>query len=182
MKSILAVAVVAGMASAASAATWDSGTGLGFFFTDNTTNTYNFNTTGISGAVSRVDLYLSPLHTWRGDVTIGMTAPDASTLALIATRAGGSSDLVSIFFSDSGIAIPTSGNIDSATDGTLYQAGGGSLSTLNASDGSWSIALGDFAGGDTGTVDRIVITTVPGPASLGLLGLGGLVATRRRRA
>ncbi|HED54817.1 MAG TPA: PEP-CTERM sorting domain-containing protein [Phycisphaerales bacterium] len=49
--------------------------------------------------------------------------------------------------------------------------------------GNWSIFITDNAGGDTGTVETISLefTAVPAPASLALLGLGGLAATRRRR-
>ena len=57
---------------------------------------------------------------------------------------------------------------------------GGAASTLPLPD-----AIRAFAGGNAGNItgwDNIDITLVPAPASLALLGLGGLVATRRRRA
>ncbi len=49
--------------------------------------------------------------------------------------------------------------------------------------GEWSLFISDNAGGDTGTVRgwSITFNNVPAPGSLALLGLGGIVAGRRRR-
>jgi hypothetical protein len=63
---------------------------------------------------------------------------------------------------------------------TGWYLNGGSASTLPLPD-----AIRAFAGGNAGNIsgwDNIDISLVPAPASLALLGLGGLVASRRRRA
>ena len=39
----------------------------------------------------------------------------------------------------------------------------------------------DYGGGDPVSVGSFSLTQVPAPASLGLVGLGGLAASRRRR-
>lgn len=77
--------------------------------------------------------------------------------------------------------------IDNVT-GNWKPFGAAGISALSAFDGmdaagNWSIFITDNAGGDTGTVETISLefTAVPAPASLALLGLGGLAATRRRR-
>jgi len=181
MKKLLAVAAIAGLASAASAQTWDSGTGLGMAFIDNTVQNYPFTPVGIAGAVSRVDIYMNPQHTWRGDVTITITAPNLSTQVFHSNQ-GGSADFISAFFQDGGLPVTTTGDLNSAVSGLFYAASGGSVGAITATAGVWTLSAGDSAGGDQGTIDRLVITTVPTPASLALLGLGGLFAGRRRRA
>lgn len=182
MRKTLSVLAVAGLASAASAQSpWDSGTGLGFAFVDNTTQNYNISPTVAGNQVSRIDIYMNPQHTWRADMVLTIVAPDNSQ-QVITNANGGSGDFFSAFIQDGGLPMTTTGNLDSATSGLFYAASGGSLSSLNASAGMWTIIAQDTAGGDTGTIDRIVLHTVPTPGAMALLGLGGLVATRRRRA
>ena len=180
MKKIAVLAVLAA-AGAASASTWDSGTGLGWAIPDVSTVSFNFSPTVGGSTVTQFDIFMSPAHTWRGDLIITLIAPDASSRVLT-QNIGGSGDFISAFFSDAGVALPTSGNLDSNTSGTLYAASGGPLTAINAAAGTWTLTCQDTAGGDTGTIDRVRLTTVPAPASLALLGLGGLIAGRRRRA
>lgn len=172
------------VAAASQAGTWDSGTGLNWAIADVATTTFNFTPTPGAGAVTGFDMFLSPAHTWRGDLIVTLTSANASSTTLM-SNVGGSGDLISVFFSDTGIAIPTSGNLDSATTGISYMSGGNTLASLGAFQaGTWTLTVQDTAGGDTGTIDRIRLTTtaVPEPASMAALGLGALALIRKRRA
>ena len=79
------------------------------------------------------------------------------------------------------------GGIDNVTGSWLpfNAAGITHLSDFNGENaqGDWTLFISDNAGGDLGTFDTLSleITGVPAPASLALLGLGGLATTRRRR-
>ncbi len=180
MKKILALVAVAGVATAAHGQIWDSGTGLGWSITDNTTVDRAFSPDVFGSTVTQFDIFMSPLHTWRGDLVITLIAPDASS-RILTNRIGGSGDFITAFFADSGVVLPTSGNLDSNTSGILYQASGGSLGVLNAAAGIWTLRVQDAATGDIGTIDRIRLHTIPTPGALALLGMGGLLVGRRRR-
>lgn len=88
----------------------------------------------------------------------------------------------------SGLYAPGSYNILSAV-GPIVVAPGASgvgYAAFNGADvnGTWTLTVRDLAAGDTGAVVdwSMDITTVPTPGAAALIGLGGLAATRRRRA
>ena len=70
----------------------------------------------------------------------------------------------------------------------ITSAGGFSVSLNTVNDGSRHVQWGFQTVGvnvwttDTGPFGNVVIQTIPAPTSLAVLGLGGLVASRRRRA
>ena len=180
MRKALAVLSVLGAAAAANAQSpWDSGA-VSWAFLDNTTQTYNFSPTVAGSSVTRIDIYMNPQHTWRSDMGITITAPNA-TSAVIYNHEQGSTDFISCFFQAGGLPLSTATNLDSATTGLFY-APSAPFNTINATTGTWSIACNDNAGGDQGTIVRMVLYTVPAPGSVALLGMGGLLAARRRRA
>ncbi len=178
---IAAILVVAGLAAAANAQTWDSGAGLGWAIPDSPApaTSFNFNPSVFGSTVVQFDIFMNPAHTWRNDIVIELIDPSANSIVLH-SRSGTSTDFISAFFSDAGVA-QIAGNLDSNTSGALYLPSIGTLSSLNATAGTWTVRVQDFAGADTGTIDRIRMTTVPAPSALALMGLGGLIAGRRNR-
>ncbi len=177
---IAAILVVAGLAAAANAQTWDSGAGLGWAIPDSPApaTSFTFNPTVFGSTVTQFDIFMSPAHTWRADLVIELIDP-SSNVTVLHNRTGGSFDFISAFFSDAGVSA-ASGTLDSNTTGILYMPAG-MLSSLNATAGTWTLRVQDLAGADIGTIDRVRLTTVPTPGALALLGLGGLVAGRRNR-
>ena len=179
---IAAILVVAGLAAAANAQTWDSGAGLGWAIPDSPAPavSFNFNPTVFGSTVTQFDIFMSPAHTWRSDLVIDLIDPSLN-ITRLHNREDGSGDFISAFFSDSGVANPATGNLDSNTTGILYLPSVGTLGGLNATAGTWTLRVQDLAGADVGTIDRVRLTTVPTPGALALLGLGGLLAGRRNR-
>lgn len=178
MRKALAVLSVLGAAAAANAQSpWDSGP-VSWAFIDSSTQNYNFSPTVAGNTVTRIDIYMNPQHTWRSDMGITITAPNA-TSAIIYNHEDGSSDFISCFFQAGGTSL-ASGDLNSAVSGIMY-APSNPLSSINATTGTWTISCNDNAGGDQGTIVRMVLYTVPAPGSLALLGMGGLLAARRRR-
>lgn len=113
----------------------------------------------------------------------GATAPGTATYTFV--QSGGLNLLPA---PTSGVYAPGSYNILSAVNNTVVAPGASGLgySAFNGLDvnGTWTLTVRDLANGDTGSVAdwSMDITTVPTPGAAALIGLGGLAATRRRRA
>lgn len=192
MKKTLLIVAVAGLASAAAAdsyshnfnVSWPSSPGTGG------TGVHNFVLPNVV-SIDRIEFELA--HTWGNDLRILITGPDgadyrpmdrsASTsgtgnfdLGLVA----GSGALANIALYTFIQAGPTQWIAPASPTGT-YNAhtwSGGSYSA-----GGWTVEVIDAIGGDGGAVGNFTIHyTVPTPGALALLGMGGLVAARRRRA
>lgn len=144
--------------------------------------------TSPSGAVA--DIVVRPGVTTATNVGTGTNfGASAATAAGTATytfvQSGG---LNLIPAPTSGVYAPGSYNILSAVNPLVVAPGASGLgyAAFNGLDvnGTWTLTVRDLATGDTGTVAgwSMDITTVPTPGAAALIGLGGLAATRRRRA
>ena len=129
-------------------------------------------------------------HTWVGDLFIEVrhkTPADYSVVlcdrpGVPASTFGNSSDLNGVYtFRDGFAPLSETG----ATPAGTYGPHAGQVISRGVQDkfGEWSLFISDNAGGDTGVVRgwSITFNNIPAPGSLALLGLGGLVAGRRRR-
>jgi MYXO-CTERM domain-containing protein len=115
--------------------------------------------------------------------SVSGTAPGTATYTFV--QSGGTNLLPAPV---SGVYAPGTYNILSAVNPAVVAPGASGLGygAFNGLDvnGTWTLTVRDLAAGDTGSVVdwSMDITTVPTPGAAALLGLGGLVAGRRRRA
>ncbi|QYO66731.1 FG-GAP repeat domain-containing protein [Leptolyngbya sp. 7M] len=149
-----------------------------------------FNVTGISGAPSLVEVNMtfgSPNHTWMGDVSAVLIAPNgashtvfARTGATTATSCGFSSDLGGTYnFADSASSPPSGGwwqaaalpgVVPAGTYRTTNSGGAGATNPMPPTNmtpafasvanpnGTWTLRFTDFGGGDTGAVTAANLT------------------------
>lgn len=145
-------------------------------------------------------------HTFLGDLVFTLTAPNGDAVQILSrtgatssTSFGSSDDFVGgafVFVNSGGANFATAaaaaGNIAPGTynrfsnplaapnppnDVDDYSGFAGDLA-----DGTWSLTVSDWAGGDTGGLASWSLTlTVPEPASMGLLAVGAVFPLMRRR-
>lgn len=158
-----------------------------------------------SMSISDVDIIVDIAHTWAGDLVMKLQSPSGSVIDLVSRAGfdepaddgsgccGESSDLVfgNIYEFDDAAADSSdtmgSGGEDPIASFSLFSSGFNNtlgLTSLNGEDsaGSWTLYVGDSAGGDFGILDGFTLQILPAPGALALLGLAGLAGTRRRRA
>lgn len=203
MKSAFALVAAVGLASVASANVYQNlaaitipGTG-----TAGPAAPYpsDINISGFSGPVTNVRVTLFGVsQTFPDDLDILLVGPSGQTVMLM-SDAGGNADIVGIDlgFEDGFAAISDGGPLVAgiygptnfgASDPMPSPAPAGPYGTSLMSafgtsvNGTWSLYVVDDASADTGAIaGGWQIEVVPAPGAVALLGLGGLVATRRRR-
>jgi len=142
-------------------------------------------------AIASIDMVSIDLaHSWASDIELVLTSPGGDVFTITDDNGSG------VLLGDGGSLLAGTARYDfvmAAGNGTWNDFAFGDSAPAGTYDadswfdgpfaaGTWSISLADDAGGDDGAAGRIEIAyTVPAPASLALLGLGGLAATRRRR-
>jgi len=210
MKSRIVLASAAALlaAPAALASDWTSdGNGLGII--DNAYDGSLGSMQGISIVVSGegtilddIDVIMDISHTWVGDLVFKVEAPNGAVVFLVSRAGyaetgdngggccGYSSDLflgTAYEFDD---ASGTSSESGFGPGATVRHSSGFSethgLTSLNGIDpnGTWTVYIGDAAGGDVGTYDGFTLqitSSVPAPGAIALLGAAGLISRRRRR-
>jgi subtilisin-like proprotein convertase family protein len=148
------------------------------------------------GTIQDVDVNVIIASTWQGDIIAEVEQAGGARVRVI-DRPGW--DGVGFGFSTDNFGNPatgavftlddeavsnydSTGGIDNATG--PWQTDGGSLSTFDGASagGDWTLWVSDNAAADFSSIQSFGLNiTVPEPATLALLGLGGLTMLRRRR-
>lgn len=192
MNTKFALLVAAGLAGTAAANTYN---GAGFNFPDNlpagaSSSIVVGDSFGITGLTVTLN---DAAHTWVGDLIATLTHTDSNTSVILFNRPGFTGtgfgfswNLLGNYTFDDGAAQsfqaigvqPTTFNLPSGS----YLAAG-SLGSFNGLDaaGTWTLSISDNAAGDLGGIGSWTLNIVPAPSAMALLGMGGLMAARRRR-
>lgn len=195
MKTAFAIVALAGLTATASAQSYS---GAGGAIPDNGGATGNAFTSSIvitdSGSVQDLTVTLNgAAHTWVGDLIVSLSngsttidlinrpgVPELGTVCYSWNLLGDYTwaDSGASSFEDVGNGVGSAFNLASGVyspENALAAFNGGSLA------GTWTLSISDNAGADTGSIAGWTLTNVPAPSALALLGLGGVVAGRRRR-
>lgn len=174
--SVLALAAIAGTASA------QVYNGPGFAISDNNSNSSTL-VAGAPSSITTVTVSIMGLtHTWFADLNAFLTAPNGDVITLFDNVNSSGDPNGTYTFSDSAAAVVAPGDLSGGT----FLAQGGSMNALFGGDdaaGIWTLNVNDEAGADVGSIQgwELRLTGVPTPGALALLGMGGLLVSRRRR-
>ena len=201
-----AACVLAGVALATgSVACADVYQGAGFIIPDNVPAGVSsvIEVSGGTAAITGVEVTLLGMtHAWVGDLNATLTSQRGTVFRLFIrvgrvfpSSFGDSSNLGGDYrFTDSAtdslwvpaLALETSGVIPSGNYRTS-DARAATVTSLNPafagqnSNGNWTLSISDSASGDVGRLNSWMLSIVPTPGSLAILGVAGVAAGRRRR-
>ncbi len=202
--SLCALVAVAGMTSAASADIFTSAGGI--IINDSGpatpygTGNAAITVAGMTGATAVTVTLSEVIHTFPDDFAALLVAPNGANVLLFSGAGGSTGGSWTWTFDDlAGAMLPTSGALSSGTflpgaddwfNDLPAPAPAGPYGTSLAAplggggpDGVWQLFVVDFNSGDDGIIAGWSLNfTVPTPGAAALLGLGGIVGLRRRRA
>lgn len=119
---------------------------------DNSTTgvTSNVTVTGMSGAVTDVNVTVNVTHTWDGDITLTLVGPTGTQVTLSAKHGSSGDNYTNTVFDDSATTAIASGS--PPYTGTFKPDS--PLSALNGvtANGTWGLKVVDSASSDTGTI------------------------------
>jgi len=124
---------------------------------------------GVTGAVQSISVTFNITHTWDADLDVNLVAPNGNILNLVGARGGSGDNFTNTTISSTSTtslatgAAPFTGTF--AADGNIGW-GPSSLasnvstfaSLFSVPNGTWKLAMADFAGGDVGTLTSWSIT------------------------
>jgi len=127
--------------------------------------------TGAGAAITEVKVTMNINHTWVGDVDVNLRAPNNAILNLVGALDGGTGGNATDNFTNtafssisttpiSGAAAPRTGTFAAEARAGFGPTGfiqtvntwAGLVPTSASANGAWTLAMGDFAGGDAGTL------------------------------
>jgi len=123
---------------------------------DNQTTTNTIAVAGVSGTVNAISVTINGTHTWASDVTLTLTAPNGSSITLIANEGGSADNFTNMVFSSAA----TTSIVGAAAPftGTWLPEVGVFSSLYSTPNGNWVLSANDNAGGDTGSISAWSIT------------------------
>ncbi|MGC6431772.1 MAG: reprolysin-like metallopeptidase [Jejuia sp.] len=126
---------------------------LNISITDNTGSLSESNSINISDSstITDVNVGLNISHTYIGDLGIALESPEGTTVSLKTSRDCDSEQNFVITFDDEAVQL----NCLQTTGNPAYRSVNDLLSTLNGENtsGNWTINVGDFQPGDSGTLN-----------------------------
>lgn len=174
MKKIAAIAIVLVAGAAANAQVLDYGSTGPLLGNEFNTKVFPVAASGtITGFQITADMLATAGGNWQADMKLTITAPDSTVFT-----AGGFSTEVFPWNAQGGVGTFPGNNINAGMIDITYPV------NLGNATGNWSVELRNDWSSSTNPLqwDNVKITLIPAPGAFALLGLGGLVAARRRRA
>lgn len=172
----LALVASAGLANA------QTFSGSGFAINDVSANSSTISVSGGPVSIPGIEVTIFALtHTWFSDLTCYLTAPNGDVINLFVRPPTGNNPNGTYIFSDSASAPVSAADL---SGGTFLPVGGTFAGTFGGDDsnGIWRLNIDDLAAADVGSIQGWQLNIIPAPGAAAVMGLGGLIIGRRRRA
>jgi subtilisin-like proprotein convertase family protein len=122
-------------------------------------HTWSYSSTGVSGgpaSIADATVTLNVTHTYTGDLEVWLTSPAGTPVSLAYHRGGWGDNFTSTVFDDLAAISIASGSAPFTGTFRPEQP----LGTLagEGADGTWTLSVYDWAGGDVGTIDSWTLT------------------------